>query len=484
MKKVIRYLVISTLLLNVTTLFAQIETPSFISDNMVLQQQTEAPIWGEAKPMSTVYINCSWDDIKYVTYASENGKWKIRVKTPKAGGPYTIKINDRVIENILIGEVWICSGQSNMEFALNSEDQITEGGAEEAEKANYPKIRLFYTARQYGDQPQDDCHGRWVECSPSTAATFSATAYYFGKYLHNELNVPIGLIHTSWGGSSAQAWVKEDVLKSDEDYAIYYEMQKRREMETEPGILPLDTDFPSVLYNAMIHPFISYAIKGAVWYQGESNRHEAALYEKLFPAMIKNWRDDWQQGDFPFYFVQITPYQYDETRVGAMIRDAQRKSLKVKNTGMAVTLDIVDNTKNSHPRNKLDVGKRLALWALAKDYGKAELVYSGPLYKSIQVEKKKIRVYFEHVGSGLMAKDGDLTHFEIAGNDKIFYPASAIIDGETVVLESDKVKKPVAVRFAFYNTDEPNFFNREGLPASTFRTDNWQISTEHIKDEE
>jgi len=483
MKKVTGYLIVLALLLNALTLFAQIETPSFISDNMVLQQQTEAPIWGEAKPMSTVYINCSWDDVKYVTTANESGKWRIRVTTPKAGGPHTIKINDRIIQNILIGEVWLCSGQSNMEWALNSENQKTEGGAQEAENANYPNIRLFYAARQYGDIPQDVCHGNWVECSPSTAATFSATAYYFGKYLHNQLNVPIGLIHTSWGGSSAQAWVKEEVLKSDEDYAIYYEMQRQRELESEPGILPLDTDFPSVLYNAMIHPFIPYAIKGAIWYQGESNRGEAALYEKLFPTMIKNWRDDWQQGDFPFYFVQIAPYNYDDTRVGAMIRDAQRKSLKVKNTGMAVTLDI-GNTEDIHPGNKADVGKRLALWALAKDYGKAELVYSGPLYKSFQVEKEKIKVYFEHAGSGLMAKNGELTHFEIAGIDEIFYPASAIIDGETVVLESDKVKKPVAVRFAFFNTDEPNFFNREGLPASTFRTDNWQISTEHIKDEE
>jgi sialate O-acetylesterase len=483
MKKVIRYLIILAFLLNVTNLLAQIETPSFFSDNMVLQQRTDAPIWGEAKPLSTIYISCSWDDIKYITTANESGKWKIRVKTPTAGGPYTIKINDQIIRNVLIGEVWVCSGQSNMQWALNSEHQTTGGGAAETEKANYPNIRLFYVARQFGDKPQDDCYGSWVECSPATAATFSATAYYFGKYLHNELKVPIGLIHTSWGGSSAQAWVKEDILKSDKDYEIYYERQRQREIEAEPGILPLNVSSPSRLYNAMIHPFVSYAIRGAIWYQGESNRGEAALYEKLFPALIKNWRDDWQQGDFPFYFVQIAPYHYDKTREGALLRDAQRKSLKVKNTGMAVTLDI-GNTEDIHPRNKADVGKRLALWALAKDYGRTNLIYSGPLYKSMKIEKEKIRIYFDHVGSGLMAKGGDLSHFEIAGSDKFFYPANAAIDGKTVVVSSDKVKIPVAIRFAFYNTDEPNFFNKEGLPASTFRTDNWQISIEDIEDEE
>jgi len=199
--------------------------------------------------------------------------------------------------------------------------------------------------------------------------------------------------------------------------------------------------------------------------------------------MIKDWRDGWQQGDFPFYFVQIAPYHYDKTREGALLRDAQRKSLKVKNTGMAVTLDI-GNTEDIHPRNKADVGKRLALWALAKDYGRTNLVYSGPLFKSMKIEKNKIRIYFDHAGSGLMAKGGDLSNFEIAGSDKLFYPASAVIDGETVVVSSDKVHTPVAIRFAFYNTDEPNFFNKEGLPASTFRTDNWQISIEDIEDEE
>jgi sialate O-acetylesterase len=446
---------------------------------MVLQQQSEAPIWGKAKALSTIYIDCSWDDNKYITTADENGKWKIRVKTPKAGGPYTIKVNDQTIQNILIGEVWICSGQSNMQWSLNN----TDNGEEEIKNANSSKIRLFYAARQLGDKPQDDCYGNWKECTPESAKSFSAVAYYYGKKLNKELNVPIGLIHTSWGGSTAQAWVKEEVLREDSEYDCYFETQKRKELEAVPGVVPITQHSPYRLYNAMIHPFIPYAMKGVIWYQGESNQsfcpNDPIRYEKLFPTLIESWRDEWQQGDFPFYYVQIAPFDWGITRVCAMVRDAQRKSLKVKNTGMAVTMDI-GNPKDIHPRNKKDVGNRLALWALAKTYGQSDIVYSGPLYKSIKIEGKKARVSFDYVESGLMAKGGDLTHFEIAGENKVFYPATAVIDDGTVVVKSDKVKKPVAVRYAFYNTDEPNLFNKEGLPASSFRTDNWKIETKPV----
>jgi len=459
-----------------TTVFAQIDFPSFISSNMVLQQQTEASIWGWADKGTDVKIECSWDNSEYTTVANEDGKWQTKVKTPKAGGPYTITINEQTLENILIGEVWICSGQSNMQWPLNN----TDGGSEEIELASYPQIRLYYAARQLGDIPQDDCYGYWVECNPKTASTFSAVAYYFGKKLHQDLNVPIGLIHTSWGGSSGEAWVKKEILKADHDYQIYFDRQKKNEQNAEPGILALNQHSPSRLYNAMIHPFIPFAIKGAIWYQGETNTSEPILYEKLFPTMIKNWRNDWQLGDFPFYFVQLAPYNYKIPIVGALVRDSQRKSLSVLNTGMVVTLDI-GNPDDIHPRNKLDVGERLARWTLVKDYGKEGVIYSGPLYKSMKVENHKARVYFDHVGSGLMADSGDLTHFEIAGEDKILYPAKAVIDGETVLVESDKVNYPVAVRYAFGNTDEPNLFNEAGLPASSFRTDNWNILFEPVK---
>jgi sialate O-acetylesterase len=475
LKKTFLLLFFILLFSNTNVLFAQIDFPAFISDNMVLQQQTTAPIWGWGKPGENISITCSWDGANYQSTADSVGRWHCKVKTPKAGGPYKLTINNQEIKNILIGEVWICSGQSNMQWALDQ----TENSSEEIKKANYPQIRLFYGARQISDKPLDNCYGFWTECSPNTAQSFSAVAYYFGKKIHNELQVPIGLIHTSWGGTPAQAWIKKEVLQSDPDFNIYYERQRNNEMNAEPGSLPVNSNSPSRLYNAMIHPYIPFAIKGAIWYQGESNTGEAILYEKLFTTMITNWRNDWDQGDFPFYFVQLAPFNYQTPLVGAILRDSQRKSLKLINTGMAVTMDI-GNPEDIHPRNKLDVGERLALWALSKDYNQNEIVFSGPLFKSISLEGNSIRVHFNNTGSGLYSKNEELTHFEIAGSDKIFYPAKALIDNETVFVISDKVSNPIAVRYAFHNTDEPNLFNIEGLPASSFRSDNWPIITETV----
>ncbi|MCK0148091.1 sialate O-acetylesterase [Arenibacter sp. F26102] len=473
--------IISLILGSVSSVFAQVVLPTFISDNMVLQQQTVAPLWGKAKPGAIVTLSCSWDNNKYETKASAEGRWKQSVKTPKAGGPYTITINEQKIENVLIGEVWLCSGQSNMQWAMRN----TDNGFREAASANNPNIRLFYAARQLGDAPQLDSYGKWEESSPQSVIDFSAVAYFFGKELNKELgDTPIGLIHTSWGGSSAQAWVKDEILRDDPLYDCYYEREKKNEANAAQGVLSINQISPSRLYNAMIHPFIPYAIQGVIWYQGESNASvcpgDPERYEKLFPTLIKSWREEWNQGDFPFYYVQIAPFQWGVSRVGAMVRDAQRKSLYVKNTGMAVTMDI-GNPYDIHPRNKKDVGKRLALWALAKDYGKKDITYSGPLFKSIELKGKRAIISFSHTGSGLMSKGGELTHFEMAGEDKVFYKANAVIQGETVSVTSDKVKKPAAVRYAFYNTDEPNLFNIEGLPASSFRTDNWPIETESIK---
>jgi sialate O-acetylesterase len=483
MKKTTLSLTVFLILFGAVSAFSQVVLPSFISDNMVLQQQTEAPLWGKAKSGEAITLSCSWDNVKYETTTNSVGKWSIKVKTPKAGGPYTITVNDKKIENILIGEVWICSGQSNMQCTLRN----TDDGFRESASASYPNIRLFYAARQFGDKPQDDCYGKWEECTPNTSLSFSAVAYYFGKELNGELgDTPIGLIHTSWGGSAAQAWVKEEILRADTDYDCYFELEKQKADKAAPGEVPINVHSPYRMYNAMIHPFIPYAIKGAIWYQGESNQSlcpdDPKRYEKLFPTLIKNWRDDWQQGPFPFYYVQIAPFDWGIPRVCALVRDAQRKSLSVKNTGMAVTMDI-GNPYDIHPRNKKDVGHRLALWALAKDYGKEDLVYSGPLYKTMEVKGKKAIISFNYTGSGLMTKEGALTHFEIAGDDKVFHKAKALIEGETVVVTSDEVKNPAAVRYAFYNTDEPNLFNKEGLPASSFRTDDWKIITELLTKE-
>ncbi len=477
MKKISMVFTFWLILCSVVPAFTQLRLPSFISDNMVLQQQTDAPLWGEAKPGTEITLACEWENKQYKILTDADGKWQQSVKTPQAGGPYTITVNDRIIENVMIGEVWICSGQSNMQFALKDSDD----GFREAASASHPNIRLFYAARQFGDKPQDDCYGKWQECTPETALTFSAVAYYFGKELNRELgDTPIGLIHTSWGGCTAQAWVKEEILRADSDYDCYFKLEGEKAYNAAPGVVPINAHSPYRLYNAMLHPFIPFAIKGAIWYQGESNQSlcpdDPKRYEKLFPALIKNWRDDWQQGDFPFYYVQIAPFNWGLSRVCALVRDAQRKSLSVNNTGMAVTMDI-GNPYDIHPRNKKDVGHRLALWALSKDYGKEGIVFSGPLYKSMEVKGRKAIISFDYTGSGLMAKGGELTHFEIAGADQVFYKAIALIEGEKVVVSSDEVKNPAAVRYAFYNTDEPNLFNKEGLPASTFRSDEWFIET-------
>lgn len=459
------------------SMIAQIEMPALFSDNMVLQQNFDAPIWGWTKPGTEVIVYGSWSRMPATTtVADENGIWSVKLKTFGAGGPYQLSINNMTIENVMLGEVWICSGQSNMQYALEqTQDSAT---LSEIRNADFPNIRFFYVARDNSEQPNKDCYGKWEECDPESASTFSAVAYYFGKELHQELNVPIGLIHTSWGGSSAQAWVNRNVLQSAPNGQYYFDKYAKEVVAAAPGINPRNMQTPSALYNGMLNPLIPFGIQGAIWYQGEANVKEHNMYTDLMKTLITNWRDEWGEGDFPFYYVQLAPYDYDDRIVGAALREAQRRALlEIPNTGMAVSLD-VGNPDDIHPKNKKDVGNRLALWAFAKTYGKEGLVYSGPLYKSMKIEGKKIRLNFDHVGSGLLCKGEKLTDFQIAGEDWSFFPADAIIDENTVLASSEKVKNPVAVRFAFHNGDKPNFFNKEGLPASTFRTDDWEIITD------
>jgi len=463
-----------SLYLLTSTISAQVTLPSIFNDNMVLQQNFEAPIWGWAEPGTEVIVSGNWSRMPARSaIADKDGKWMVKLTTLKAGGPYQVYINDRIIDNVMIGEVWICSGQSNMQWALEQ----TENGEKEIQMADFPSMRLFYAARDNADEPSKDCYGKWETCDPESAKTFSAVAYYFGKEIHKEINVPVGLIHTSWGGSTAQAWTNYNILQSTPEGQYYIEKYNEKISEADPGDNPRNHRTPSGLYNAMLHPIIPFGIRGAIWYQGESNTEEHYFYKNLQEAMISNWRDEWKQGDFPFYFVQLAPFNYQKKIIGAALRDAQRKSLDQSNTGMAVTMDI-GNPEDIHPLNKIDVGKRLSLWALAKNYGKENLIYSGPLYKSMQKEGKNIVLSFDHVGSGLVYKGEELTHFTMAGEDRVFYSANAKIENNEIVVSSKKVKKPVAVRFAFENGDEPNLFNKEGLPASTFRTDDWNIITE------
>ena len=493
------------LLILVSISSADIKLPSIISDSMVLQQQSQVPIWGTADPGEKISVRANFK-VSAQTTAGSDGKWSVKLKTPKAGGPYTITVkgnNTIKLSDVLIGEVWICSGQSNMQWSLNRTDDAEKHIAE----ANFPNIRLFTVKRAIASEPQTDCEGNWSNCSPETVPAFSAVAYYFGNNLHKELNVPIGLISTNWGGTLAEAWTRKECLEKDEmlkpilerydayieklpqaqirftkQYEKWKELAKKAKAEgKKPPRSPQkpverNQNSPSSLYNAMLSPLIPYSIKGAIWYQGESNVGRAYQYRTLFPTMITNWRTDWAQGDFPFYFVQLAPFKYNADRPSQELREAQMMTLSLPNTGMAVTMDI-GNPTNIHPTNKLDVGKRLALWALAKDYHRNSLIFSGPLYRSMNVEGSKVRLSFSHIGTGLLAKDGQLSHFTIAGKDKKFVDASAVIDGKTIVVSSDQVTSPVAVRYGWSNTAEPNLFNKEMLPASSFRTDDWPGKT-------
>jgi len=489
------------------TTWADIRLPSVIGDNMVLQSGAKAPIWGWAEPGETVYLRVNWHRMERRVTADADGKWMFKVKTPPAGGPYKIMLkgkNTIAIKNILVGEVWVCSGQSNMQMTVQSSANATE----EIGVAKYPKIRLFSVARKVADAPQTDCTGRWVECSPETVPGFSAAGYFFGRKLHKELKTPIGLIHTSWGGTPAEAWTSEAKMKSDADFApilkrwedavanypqamVKYkekELQWRKAVEQAKAegkraprkpyapFGPGHSHSPSGLYNAMIAPLIPYAIQGAIWYQGESNAGRAYQYRKLFPAMIESWRENWDQGRFPFLFVQLANFRQTEDEPAesdwAELREAQTMTLESPNTGMAVIIDIGE-ANDIHPKNKQDVGKRLALWALAKTYGH-KIVYSGPLYKSMEARNGKITLRFDHTGGGLVAQGEEpLKGFAIAGADRKFVWADAQIKGNTVVVKSDAIAEPVAVRYAWAINPVCNLYNKAGLPASPFRTDTW-----------
>ena len=498
----LKSLVFAALILSCSFVMADVRLPSVIGDNMVLQQQTAAPIWGWADPGEKITVEGNWTRAgKKKAVADQNGQWQVNIRTPKAGGPYTLTIaGDNTIEltNVLVGEVWVCSGQSNMEWSVSRANNPEK----EIAAATYPNIRLFHVAKKVAEVPQEDCNADWKECSSETIPGFSAVAYFFGRELHSELDVPIGLIETCWGGTPAEAWTRKEALEANEDAHPILERhekmlqeypkamedyqqqvedwkkkaeQAKAEGKKEPRKprKPRGPDHPhspSGLYNGMIAPLIPYAIQGAIWYQGESNASRAYQYRTLFPAMITNWRDDWDQGAFPFYYVQIAPYKYGQEDVCAELREAQMMTLSLKNTGMAVTMDI-GNPKDIHPKNKQDVGKRLALWALAKDYGKKDIVYSGPIYDSMKIEGNKIRLKFDHVDGGLKAGPDGLANFTIAGADQNFVPAQAKIDGNTLLVFSPEVSEPVAVRYCWDNTSEGTLFNKAGLPASSFRTD-------------
>lgn len=636
MKKI--FLIILTFIATATTGFSQLRMPAFFRDSMVLQRNTNAPIWGWASAGEKISVSGSWDNKTVQTIAGNDGKWMVKLPTPGAGGPYSITINGRAtrkLNAVLIGEVWICSGQSNMEMPVKGWDvaPIKNSSAEIAQ-ANYPSIRFFSVERKIAFTPQQDVNGSWSSCSPASVGNFSATAYFFGRELYNHLKVPIGLISTNWGGTVAEAWTSEASLKTlgdfnqaidvvnamlanlneihrkdslskiewqkilsenHKDYAdvstdtTWHTMKLPTQWERaglnidgivwfkrtidvpsswngktlklslgpiddndvtyfngnafdssmQEGMWNIDRHYtipadlskpgnntlavkvidngggggiygkkeqlklyaeggndtinlsgnwfykvqavkpamgaatnanqPTVLFNGMIAPLIPFAIKGAIWYQGESNVGRAKQYAKLFPLMISDWRKHWKEGNFPFYYVQIAPYNNNgDSTLSAELRDAQRRTLAIApNTGMAVTMDIGEYG-NIHPSDKQDVGKRLAIWALNKTYHKKDIVYSGPLYKSFNVNGNQAIVSFTHTDGGLTSNGKPLNDFEIQDADGSWKPAVAIIQGDKIVVTSNAVAKPIGVRYAFYSYAVGTLFNGKGLPASSF----------------
>jgi sialate O-acetylesterase len=455
---------------NASVTQAEVKLANVIASNMVLQREKPLPVWGWADAGEEVTVSIAGSSA--TAKAGESGKWMVKLPAMKAGGPHkmTIKGSNTIeLSNILVGEVWVCSGQSNMEWSLAR----AANAKEEIAAAKYPKLRLFHVKKSPQVQPQKDVEltTSWKECSPTSVPNFSAVAYFFGRHLHTELDIPIGVIETAWGGTRIEPWTPPVGFKQVP--ALKSLVETAAEVAGRDPKVKVSQQTPTVLYNGMVHGLVPFAVRGAIWYQGESNRADGMLYHEKMKGLILGWRKIWNDDQFPFLFVQLAPYKYgnDADDVLPKIWEAQTATLAIPNTGMAVITDI-GNLKNIHPTNKQDVGKRLALWALAKTYQQKILVYSGPLYKSHKVEGNTVRLSFDHVGSGLAARDDKpLTWFTIAGADGKFVEATASIDGETLVVSSENVAKPQAVRFGWSQLAEPNFGNKEGLPASPFRTD-------------
>jgi sialate O-acetylesterase len=448
--------------------FANIRLPNVITSNMVLQRESVVTLWGWANPQEKVIITTSWNHQSDTVVTGSEASWKKKINTPAAGGPYTITFkgaNTIVVENVMIGEVWVCSGQSNMEW---SNEQGVKQMIEELPNSANANIRLFNIPHTTSSHPQDNAPGEWKVCSPEALKGFSAVAYFFGKKLQADLHVPIGIINSSWGGTSAETWTPAEEVNNNEIF-------KKAAAEQQPN--PWWPITPGCIYNAMIYPLANLSVSGAIWYQGESNTTTAATYSPLFATMINAWRNVWKK-NFPFYYVQIAPFKYGNKNVGALLREQQVKTLSVPNTGMVVITDLVNDIKNIHPQNKRDVGIRLANYALAETYKQNMAAYKSPMFKSMELDHNKAVLFFDNAPNGFKTKDGKgATGFYIAGEDKNFLPADVKMEKGRIVVSNKQIQKPVAVRFAFSNTDVSNLFSKEELPVCPFRTDDWAVDT-------
>lgn len=478
MKQTLTAIILSAIAFSTST--AEIKLPAVITSNMVLQREKKVEIWGNASPGEQVLVSFAGQTKTTVTDSTSH--WQVFLDPmPANNQPAQMTIagkNNIILNNILVGEVWLCSGQSNMEYPMYramkryTAPKKGEDMAEiELKLPKNPLIRFLYVERKL--QSELPTKG-WLDCNDSTFRFVTAAGYFFAKELVKELNVPVGIISSSWGGTRIEQWTPPTAYQNSAQY---------KEIASHPGF-KIDGMVPGKMYEGMLLPIAPYTMKGILWYQGESNVmiHDSLRYTDKFKIMLDTWRTLWNDMGLPFYYVQIAPYAYSkrdkdafkhQTDLLPITWEAQLKCLAFNNTGMIVTTDLVDDLTNIHPSYKWEVGRRLSLIALAKDYGK-RIEYSGPVYQSVSFKGKKATIEFTHTGNGLITSDGHpLNWFTIAGEDRVFYPAKVSIKKNRLIVSSKEVKKPVAVRFAWSESAQPNFFNSEKLPASPFRTDNW-----------
>ncbi|WP_299230661.1 sialate O-acetylesterase [uncultured Bacteroides sp.] len=453
------------------TIGAKVKLPSLVGDNMVLQQLSEIKIWGESSPMKNICLEVSWSNEKYKVRSDDAGKWELFIRTPSAGGPYNIRINDGedvIINNVYIGEVWLCSGQSNMEMPIKGfpSQPVLSSNQIIADADPTIPIHMFTVQRNASKVLESNVIGKWSVNDGQSVADFSAAAYFFGLQLHSVLKVPIGLISTSWGASNIESWMPSTILKKEFPDVSLEHFYKDIDIK-----VPQQT--ASLLYNGMLYPLRDYRIKGTIWYQGEANRMRSAEYEKLFVSFVSCLRNLFSSPDMPFYYAQIAPFGYNDKSCslsGALLREAQLKcENKINHSGMAVLMDVGENDI-IHPSNKEIVGKRLAYWALKNDYNKPAVEAQSPTYSSCETKGNRIILNFDNVGLGLTSFGKPLNCFEIAGDDNRFYKAEARIIGNKVEVWSDSVKSPISVRYAFRNYVKGDLYGVNGLPVSSFRT--------------
>lgn len=472
-----KYSVLTLFLVLITTgLDAKVRMPALFSDHMVLQQNSEVPVWGWADKGKKITVVTSWDKKTYTAQVNSDGSWKVRILSPSAGGPYEMTISDGEefkIKDIMIGEVWLCAGQSNMEMPMKGfRGQPVEGSNVDIVTSSNYWIRFISVPRNLKTVPQKDFNGNWEIAAPGSVSEFSATAYYFGSLLQKVLKVPVGLVEVSYGGSCVEAWISRENTASFNGKEV-------------PGIadsVRIDNRTPSTLFYGMLSPVIGFPVKGVIWYQGETNYINAEYYTDRFSTMVREWRTLWGQGNFPFYYVQIAPFDYSvfhnkeeylEKYNSAYLREAQLKALDViPESGMAVTIDVGEKN-NIHPGKKRVVGERLCFLALGKTYNVKGIGYDTPMVKGVETDGSSLVISFDNIPNGITSYGKVVDCFEIAGEDEKFYPANVDVRSKSVVLSSPDIENPVAARYAFRDFVTGQLFGVEGIPVPSFRTDNW-----------